>query len=460
LGNIRLAYKSNGITAIHQEDDFTSNTSDWSNPWNGGSITNTNQELNINLLNKWNGTNKAVNITPNEPIHIAFDFDKGSMEKTSLIIKERINGVWESNANRDVFLLQDGHFETHLTLTGDYISIRFEKGNDTDDGTLTTCYVDNFRFDQNNVELLEENNYYPFGLKHKGYNNVINGTDHPYGYNGKEEQNELGLGWIDYDFRNYDASLGRFMNTDPVSPEYAQISPYSYALNNPIVLNDPDGRDWSLSMNWDEENNTYNVSINFKAALLNSSDKEFDTEKLAATIKSALQKAFSGSYSKNNPVIKEVNFNVTTNVEIRQIDNKNELKEDEHLYQVIDTDEGIYGEVDQIGGKEISLNSKYVQSMIDGVDNKTIIHETGHTLGLLHPDTQYNFDSVFNFWGAFNEQRFRPGDGGKINNAMYSGEAASFMNNITTATEINQRQLKIAVDKIRNGDVNKKKKKE
>ncbi|UOB16279.1 hypothetical protein [Abyssalbus ytuae] len=43
------------------------------------------------------------------------------------------------------------------------------------------------------TEIIEENNYYPFGLKHKGYNSNINGVDHPYGYNGMEEQNELGL---------------------------------------------------------------------------------------------------------------------------------------------------------------------------------------------------------------------------------------------------------------------------
>jgi len=48
-----------------------------------------------------------------------------------------------------------------------------------------------------------------FGLEHKGYNNVINGTDHPYGFVGKKEQNELGLNWIDITARNYDPVLGR-----------------------------------------------------------------------------------------------------------------------------------------------------------------------------------------------------------------------------------------------------------
>ena len=90
-------------------------------------------------------------------------------------------------------------------------------------------------------EIIEENNYYPFGLKHKGYNNVINGTEHKYGYNGKEEQDELGLEWMDFGARNYDASLGRWMNLDPLAEDMRRYSPYNFAFNNPISFIDPDG---------------------------------------------------------------------------------------------------------------------------------------------------------------------------------------------------------------------------
>ncbi len=84
-------------------------------------------------------------------------------------------------------------------------------------------------------------NYYPFGLKHKGYNNVINGTDHKYGFGGKEEQDELDLNWLDFSWRNYDASLGRWMNIDPLAELAWTHSPYTFVYNSPLYYIDPDG---------------------------------------------------------------------------------------------------------------------------------------------------------------------------------------------------------------------------
>lgn len=38
-----------------------------------------------------------------------------------------------------------------------------------------------------------------------------------------------------------------------------------------------------------------------------------------------------------------------------------------------------------MNGKEISVNEKYVNDMINGTNNKTMPHEVGHTAGLQHP---------------------------------------------------------------------------
>ncbi|MCF6168796.1 DUF6443 domain-containing protein [Lutibacter sp.] len=94
-------------------------------------------------------------------------------------------------------------------------------------------------------EILEENNYYPFGLKHKGYNSNITSTNLALKkkFGGNEYNDELGLNWYDVSARNYDPALGRWFVVDALAdaPEQIDKSPYQYAWNNPIRYNDPDG---------------------------------------------------------------------------------------------------------------------------------------------------------------------------------------------------------------------------
>ena len=90
-------------------------------------------------------------------------------------------------------------------------------------------------------EIIEENNYYPFGLKHKGYNNVINGTEHKWKYNGKELEESLGYDMYDFDMRHYDPAIGRWVVVDPLAEDMRRHSPYNFAFDNPIYFIDPDG---------------------------------------------------------------------------------------------------------------------------------------------------------------------------------------------------------------------------
>lgn len=91
--------------------------------------------------------------------------------------------------------------------------------------------------------LIEETNYYPFGLKHEGYNGKSSllgdyGINYNYKYNDKELQE---TGMYDYGARMYMPDLGRWGVIDPVAEYDATLSPYRYAYNNPMRFIDPNG---------------------------------------------------------------------------------------------------------------------------------------------------------------------------------------------------------------------------
>ncbi|ARN71431.1 hypothetical protein BST91_07150 [Nonlabens tegetincola] len=130
----------------------------------------------------------------------------------------------------------------------------------------------NYAKGPDSLMIKEENNYYPFGLKHNGYNNTITGSDHKYGYGNKEEQDELGLEWIDITARNYDPAIGRWMNIDPLADDIDnyEFSPYNYAINNPIFFIDPDG------MKWKDPKEVEELKINVQNKRDALSQKNFD----------------------------------------------------------------------------------------------------------------------------------------------------------------------------------------
>jgi RHS repeat-associated protein len=118
----------------------------------------------------------------------------------------------------------------------------------------TDVFFDNLVVVHNSGPLLEETHYYPFGLGMAGISSAaLKGMSYPENrkkYNGNELQNKefadgSGLELYDFNARTYDAQIGRFVQIDPDGENSGQESQslYHFSLNNPILYNDPDGKD-------------------------------------------------------------------------------------------------------------------------------------------------------------------------------------------------------------------------
>ena len=101
------------------------------------------------------------------------------------------------------------------------------------------------------TEVYQETHYYPFGMTMEGeWQNIVNGPENNYLYNGKELNSDFGLDWSDYGARYYDAAIGRWGQVDLLAEVYYTTSGYAYVLNNPIGLIDPDGRSSEKPNDW------------------------------------------------------------------------------------------------------------------------------------------------------------------------------------------------------------------
>ncbi len=106
-------------------------------------------------------------------------------------------------------------------------------------GNVRVSYLHN----GSSIEVLEENNYYPFGLKHEGYNALAGNPLYQYRFQGQELQE---TGWYSFKWRNYMPDVGRFFNIDPLAEEYSYQSPYNFAENQVIAFVELEGLEKGL----------------------------------------------------------------------------------------------------------------------------------------------------------------------------------------------------------------------
>jgi RHS repeat-associated protein len=96
-------------------------------------------------------------------------------------------------------------------------------------------FFDNLQVVHRRGPILEETHYYPFGLTMNGISSKALSFGNPENkknkFQNQELNQDLGLNYYEFKYRNHDPQIGRFIQIDPLSDKYVYNSTYAFSEN-------------------------------------------------------------------------------------------------------------------------------------------------------------------------------------------------------------------------------------
>jgi len=272
----------------------------------------------------------------------------------------------------------------------------------------------------------------------------FNSNKYSFGFNGKLKDDQwynVTGSMYDYGFRMYDSRIIRFNSVDPLTKKYPMLTPYQFASNTPIWGVDLDGLEVSYSTTKQNDGSTL-ITITYDYKVKKSSEfiSNYSVFKAAVNIKNQMEKSMKAYDPKTNTYYQtkvNLDFN-STPVQGKDLylDFVNEITYEKDGVKYTSS---AVGRVDEIG----NTNVNRVQILLekDAVNKdpdanlqttkeirRTGTHDSGHVVGLYHPDDKDNKIKVDN-----------------PNNVMYQSEDSK-------GTDINIEQMKEIINTIDNNN--------
>ena len=111
-----------------------------------------------------------------------------------------------------------------------------------EDQSNNYVYFDDYKVTYTPTNVVQYNEYYPYGLQTATSWTRENATGINFLGNGGTELNTT-TSLYDLEYRNYDPALARMHQVDPMADKYASYTPYNYSFNAPSNFNDVNGAD-------------------------------------------------------------------------------------------------------------------------------------------------------------------------------------------------------------------------
>ena len=210
-----------------------------------------------------------------------------------------------------------------------------------------------------------------------------------YKYTGKERDNEN-----NYDYfgaRYYDSRIGRWGGVEPLYDKYVNATPYNYAMLNPIIAVDINGKDAAVTI----EGNTIKVDIKIFYSMAEGINQSLNWQQEGKLEEFVNEAQNNWNEAGKNIEYNEQQYNVEFNISMQEVSSMSALTKIQENAEKYESGENFAVSNTKESEIGVKLNVFYLPNFntVSTIDYSGS-HEIGHLLGIEHPVDIYDKSTV------------------------------------------------------------------